>query len=88
MSRADLDIDPYATPDECGRCDGGWVAVAESYVERVGKVQPEAAANTVYPCRECRPDAFLRWAEGHYRADRFGRKAGVGRDQVALWCVR
>lgn len=26
-----------------------------------------AAANSVYPCRRCRPAMFYRWAGGHFR---------------------
>lgn len=25
-----------------------------------------AAANTIYPCRTCRPQQFYRWANGHF----------------------
>lgn len=25
-----------------------------------------AALNSVYPCRDCNPKAFYRWATGHY----------------------
>jgi hypothetical protein len=28
-----------------------------------------AALNTVYPCRECQPDAFHRWLGGHMASD-------------------
>lgn len=29
----------------------------------------EALAQSVYPCKECRPDAFYLWAQGHYASD-------------------
>ncbi len=28
-----------------------------------------AAANSVYPCRECRPEQFFRWLGGHWQPD-------------------
>lgn len=47
-----------------------------------------ALARTVYPCKDCRPTQFFRWAAGHFAGDhdrtacpdcRDGRVAGTGR---------
>lgn len=51
-------------------CDGGWRPVSHLYA--AGVADPErdpdtykAALNTVYPCAECRPEAYRLWSEGH-----------------------
>jgi len=32
-------------------------------------VQINGARSTVYPCKDCQPSAFYRWAEGHFESD-------------------
>lgn len=48
-------------------CDGGWRWVGEDYARHVTDPANTAAlANTVYPCRTCRPQQFARWVQRHY----------------------
>lgn len=39
--------------------------------QRVAVVGAQRAGvlNSVYPCKNCRPADFFRWAEGHYASD-------------------
>lgn len=64
-------------PAACG-CDHGWRQVKPAYAEHmVADITDEAerrhryaaALNTWYPCRNCRPVQFYRWAEGHWLVD-------------------
>lgn len=68
-------------PEECTRCDAGWVTVSERYVNRMFPVKhdPEEEArqvvlraqelSTVYPCKTCKPTEFHRWAGKHWEPD-------------------
>jgi hypothetical protein len=58
-------------------CEHGWRWVAPEYAEHlaakaiIGTAVPSRAvvaalANSVYPCRECQPATFDRWAAGHF----------------------
>lgn len=49
-------------------CDNGWIWAAPEYVDHVvGATQhtERAVANSVYPCSQCQPELFHRWAGGH-----------------------
>lgn len=39
---------------------------ADEVVAQV-QLQRAAAANSVYPCRDCNPPMFFRWAGGHFK---------------------
>lgn len=69
--------DLLAEPGACD-CDGGWRWVKRPYAEHLAATtdgsEPAAHViaallNTVYPCRNCRPDAFYRWANQHWSPD-------------------
>lgn len=67
----------------CASCDHGWRYVTEAYVAELYPIPPNATeeqrlavferrelyAEHVFPCSECRPEAFARWANGCMRAD-------------------
>lgn len=61
-------------------CDRGWLWVGQKYAEHIaagmalGPGVPTQAVvagllNTVYPCKECQPDLFYRWARKHFATD-------------------
>lgn len=67
--------------EPCTRCDGdGWVPVHANYADHLAEqtTKPgtdahaqlrDALARSVYPCKDCRPVQFFRWAEGHWSRD-------------------
>ena len=77
---------------EVHECDRGWKWVGHKYAEHLaaqvhieGKTPPEAIVaallNSVYPCRDCQPVRFVRWAEGHFARD---HDPGGCRDCIAV----
>lgn len=93
----------------CSSCEHGWRYATDAYVDELIPLPPngteEAIAAVlrkreglygtfVFPCSECRPEAFRRWANGCFRADHrsskcdlclesMGQKAASAHDRAA-----
>lgn len=92
----------------CSECDHGWRYVTEAYLDARFPMPPNATAEQaaavwalreiyreqVFPCSECRPGAFSRWANGCLRSDHraadcelcneeLGEKAAKRQDRAA-----
>lgn len=80
----------------CSACDHGWRYVGEEYLADRWPITPgmteaqieaayakrEAYREQVYPCPDCRPDAFRRWANGCFRGEHRATKCDLCRETM------
>src|SRR5690606_8689183 len=63
-------IDHHAPPMPADPGPDATADVRAAYEQQLVETYAVRAAltNAVYPCKTCRPEAFHRWAQGHYSA--------------------
>lgn len=62
VATAKMPPDPMLDADE--KSIEIYMAACSAVTER-----RQGLRNSVYPCKDCRPKVFLRWAEGHFDPD-------------------